>query len=160
MEVELKQVEVDPLKKSVRSKDSLNMYGLNQTEKEKINPKNECVQAPTEWNTQKDTKEPKNKLNSHTVWQRCIQYSMRQYVVVPEFLTRATPKRLGERIKWAAEGKHSQGIQMDRSRERVSLVLHDATRRLQSVKIVMKIGELNDQIKVGEMTQGIVQPFA
>lgn len=36
MEVELKQVEVDPLKKSVRSKDSLNMYGLNQTEKEKI----------------------------------------------------------------------------------------------------------------------------
>jgi hypothetical protein len=75
-------------------------------------------------------------------------------------LTQATPERLGERIKQAAEGKHSQGIQMDRRREQVSLVLHDAPRQLQSVKmlnIVMKVGELNDQMEVGEMTQGIMR---
>ncbi|KAJ7205743.1 hypothetical protein GGX14DRAFT_644245 [Mycena pura] len=49
-----------------------------------------------------------NELNSHTVRQRCIQYSMRQYMVGPEFLTQATPERLLERIEQAAEGKHSQ----------------------------------------------------
>ncbi|KAJ7192546.1 hypothetical protein GGX14DRAFT_406214 [Mycena pura] len=90
-----------------------------------------------------------NELDSHTVRLRCIQYSMRQYMVGPEFLTQATPERLGERIEQAAEGKHSQGIRMDR-------------RRLQSVKmlnIVMMIGELDsdDQIEVGEMTQGIMR---
>ncbi|KAJ7199057.1 hypothetical protein GGX14DRAFT_401690 [Mycena pura] len=67
----------------------------------------------------------------------------------PEFLTQATPERLGKRIERAAEGKHSQGIRMDR-------------RQLQSVKmlnIVMKIGELDsdDQIEVGEMTQEIMR---
>jgi len=42
---------------------------------------------------------------------------------------------------------------MDHRGEQVLLVLHDAPRWLQSVKI----GELNDQMEVGKMTQGIMR---
>ncbi|KAJ7192677.1 hypothetical protein GGX14DRAFT_406208 [Mycena pura] len=77
-----------------------------------------------------------NKLNSHTVRQRCIQYSMCQYM----------------RIERAAEGKHFQEIRMDPG-EQVSPVLHDAPRRLQSVMvpdIVMKGVELNDWMETDQ----------
>ena|SRR6201996_5972446 len=49
---------------------------------------------------------------------------------------------------------------MDRRGEQVSLVLHDAPRRLQSAKMldnVMKVGELNEHMEVGEMTHGVMR---
>ncbi|KAJ7194100.1 hypothetical protein GGX14DRAFT_404885 [Mycena pura] len=65
-----------------------------------------------------------NELDSHTVRLRCIQYSMRQYMVGPEFLTQATPERLGERIEQAA----IETFPMDQGEEQVEPVRHQGTK--------------------------------
>ncbi|KAJ7195954.1 hypothetical protein GGX14DRAFT_403688 [Mycena pura] len=65
-----------------------------------------------------------NELDSHTVRLRCIQYSMRQYMVGPEFLTQATPERLGERIEQAA----IETFPVDQGEEQVEPVRHQGTK--------------------------------
>ncbi|KAJ7198087.1 hypothetical protein GGX14DRAFT_666851 [Mycena pura] len=67
--------------------------------------KHEWLQSPSPQDSKiaKERWGAVNELNSHTVRQRCIQYSMRQYMVGPEFLTQATPERLGERIERAGQ---------------------------------------------------------
>ncbi|KAJ7203831.1 hypothetical protein GGX14DRAFT_648038 [Mycena pura] len=67
--------------------------------------KHEWLQSPSPQDSKiaKERWGAVNELNSHTVRQRCIQYSMRKYMVGPEFLTQATPERLGERIERAGQ---------------------------------------------------------
>ncbi|KAJ7206107.1 hypothetical protein GGX14DRAFT_397369 [Mycena pura] len=92
-----------------------------------------------------------NELNSHTVWQRCIQYSKHQYMVEPEFLTQDTPKD---------SGSASSEPQRENIPKEVKWITEESKSRqwLQSVKMsnVMKGVELNDRMEVGEMTQGMM----
>ncbi|KAJ7220324.1 hypothetical protein GGX14DRAFT_389690 [Mycena pura] len=81
-----------------------------------------------------------NELNSHTVRQRCIQYSMCQYMAGPEFLTQAnTRKTRGAHQASRPEGnipKESEWI------EEESRSSGDA--------------EPKDQMELGRMTKGIM----